>query len=57
MEDMVEIIQYFDGKGNLYKKTANGVELPILNDLLPTVAIQKFWISKKEYNQIYGKLK
>lgn len=55
MNDLVEVCEYFDGKGNMYKKTVNGHEIPIPNDLMPTVAFQKFYITKEEYEHIYGK--
>ena len=53
--EYVEVAEYFDGKGNLYKKTVNGIEMKIQNDLLPTVAIQKFYITKEEYENNYKK--
>lgn len=53
-DGMVEVAEWYTG-GKLTKKTLNGIEIPIDSNLPPTVAFQKFFMNRKELEQIYGK--
>ena len=54
-KEMVEIIEYIKD-GHVYKKTINGIEVPPeMLDPLPTVVIQKFYITYREAEKRYGK--
>lgn len=51
----VEIIEWLES-GRVVRKTINGIEVePQFLDPLPTVVMQKFYMTRKDVEHIYGK--
>lgn len=54
-DEHVEIIEWIEG-GRVVRKTVNGMEVePQLLDPLPTVVMQKLYMTRKEVEHLYGK--
>ena len=53
---MVEIASHYKF-GKLVRQTANGIDIPLVEDLLPDIVIEENVISFEEYEKRWGNLK
>ena len=53
--DHVEIIDEYDEEGIIIKKTANGIPIDVRSAGIPTVIIQKKFMTREEIERLYGK--
>lgn len=54
-KELIEVVEYIS-EGRITRKTINGIEVPPeLLSPLPTVVVQKLYMTKEEVKKVYGK--